>query len=80
MGSSGHSIPSRERRGVEHITRYSPGNSQSEEFSQDLRLVAKTGHTFRREGEKLFYLSESPKDPSLFAITPLGMALGPECT
>ena len=32
------------------------------------------GHKFRREGEKMCYLSESPKDPSLFASTPLGMA------
>ena len=32
--------PSRERRGVEHITRYSPRNSQNEEFSQELCLVA----------------------------------------
>ena len=70
----GHSTPSRERRGVEHITRYSPENSQNEEFSQELCMVAKNGHEFRREGEKLCYLSESPKDSSLFAITPLGMA------
>ena len=34
-------------------------------------MVAKNEHKFRREGEKLCYLSESPKDPSLFAITPL---------
>ena len=74
MGSSGHSTPSRERRGVEHITRYSPGNSQNEEFSQELCTVAKNGHEFTREGEKLCYLSESPNGPSLFTITPLGMA------
>ena len=74
MGSSGHSTPLRERRGVEHITRYSPENSQNEEFSQELCLVAKNGHKFRREGEKLCYLSESPKDSSLFAISPLRMA------
>ena len=73
MGSSGHSTPSREGRGVEHITRYSPGNSQNEEFGPELCMVAKNGHEFRR-GEKLCFLSESPKDPSLFAITPLGMA------
>ena len=66
--------PSRERRGVEHITRYLPGNSENEEFSQELCMVAKNGHEFRREGEKLCYLSESPRDPSLFAITHLGMA------
>ena len=74
MGSSGRSTPSRERRGVEHITRYSPGNSQNEELSQELCMVAKNGHEFRREGEKLCYLSESPKEPSLFTITPFGMA------
>ena len=51
MGSSGHSTPSRERRGVEHITRYSRGNSQNEEFGQELCMVAKNGHKFRREGE-----------------------------
>ena len=61
MGSSGHSTPSRERRGVKHITWYSPGNSQNQEFSQELCLVAQNGHEFRREGEKLCYLSESPK-------------------
>ena len=66
--------PSREKRDLEHISRYSPANSQNEEFSQELCLVAKNGHKFRKEGEKLCYLSESPKDPSLFAITPLGMA------
>ena len=48
MGSSGHSTPSREGRGVEHITRYSPGNSQNEEFGQELCMVAKNGHEFRR--------------------------------
>ena len=74
MGSSGHSTPQRERKGIEHITRYSPGNSQNEEFSQKLCMVAKNGHEFRREGETLCYLSESPKEPSLFAITPFGMA------
>ena len=73
MGSSGHSTPSGARRGVEYITRYSPGDSQNGEFSQALCSVAKNGHKFRREGEKLCYLSEIPKDPSLFAITPLGM-------
>ena len=52
MGSSGHSTPSRERRGVEHITRYSPGNSQNGELSQELFMVAKNGHEFRREGVK----------------------------
>ena len=36
-------------------------------------MVAKNGHEFRREGEKLCYLSESPKDAFLFTITPLGM-------
>ena len=77
MGSSGHSTPSMERRGIEHITRYSPGNSQNEEFSQELCMVAKNGHEFRRDGEKLCYLSESPKDPSLFAITTLRMAEPP---
>ena len=40
-------------------------------------MVAKNGREFRREGEKLCYLSESPKDPSLFAITPMGMAWPP---
>ena len=74
MASSGHSTLSRERRGVEHITRYSPGNSPNEEFGQELCMVAKHGHKFIREGEQLCYLSESPKDPFLFAITPLGMA------
>ena len=73
MESSGHSTPSRERRGVGRITRYSPGNSQNEQFSQKLCLVAQNGHEFRREGEKLCYLSESLKDPCVFAITPLGM-------
>ena len=72
MGSSGHSTPLRERRGFEHITRYSPGNSQDEEFSQELCMVTKNAQAFRREGEKLCYLSESPKDPSPF--TPMGMA------
>ena len=37
-------------------------------------MVAKNGHEFRKEGEKLRYLSESTKDPSLFAITPFRMA------
>ena len=74
MGSSGQSTPLRDKRGVKHITRYSPGNSQNEEFIQKLCMVAKNGHEFRREGEKLCYLSESLNDPSLFAITPLRMA------
>ena len=52
MGSSGHGTPLRERRGVEHITRYSPGNSQNGELSQELFMVAKNGHEFRREGVK----------------------------
>ena len=43
-------------------------------------MVAQIGHEFGREGEKLCYLSESPKDPSLFAITPLGMAGPPLVT
>lgn len=76
MGSSGHSTPSRERRGAEHITWYSPENSQDEEFCQELSLVDQHGREFRGDGEKLCYLSESPKDPYLFAITPLGM-VGP---
>ena len=70
MGSSGHSTPSRESRGVEHTTRYSSGNSQNEEFSQELCMVAKNGHEFRREGEKLCYLSESPEDPSCSPLNP----------
>ena len=37
-------------------------------------MVAKNGHEFRREGETLCYLSESPKDAFLFTITPLEMA------
>ena len=37
-------------------------------------MMARNGHKFRREGEKLCYLSESLKDPSRFAITPLGIA------
>ena len=70
MGSSGHSTPSRERRGVEHIIRYSPGNSQNEEFNQVLCMVAKNGHEFRREEEKLCYLSESPKTPPCSPLHP----------
>ena len=46
----------------------------AQRFKFFLCIVAKNRHKFRREGEKLYYLSESPKDPSLFAITPLGMA------
>ena len=34
MGSSGHSTPSRERRGVEHITRYSPGNRKKKSLAR----------------------------------------------
>ena len=70
MGSSGHSTPSRERRGVEHITRYSPGNSQNEEFSQDLRLVAKTGHIFRREGESCSTCQSHQKTPPCSPLHP----------
>ena len=71
MGSSGHSTPSRERRGVEHITRYSPGNSQNGEFSQELCMVAKNGHEFRREGVKSCATCQShQKTPPCSALHP----------
>ena len=82
MGSSGHSTPSMERRGVEDITRYSPENSQNEEFSQEQCMVAKNGHEFRREGEKLCYMSvtERPLPVRHYTLGNGGAALGSECT
>ena len=70
MGSSGHSTPQRERKGIEHITRYSPGNSQNEEFSQKLCMVAKNGHKFRREVKSCVTCQSHQKTPPYSPLHP----------
>ena len=70
MRSSRHSTPSRERRGVKHITRYSPGNSQNEEFSQELCIVAKTGHEFRRGMKSCATCQSHQKTPPCSPLHP----------